>query len=283
MATTSMPSTVKSAALRPATPPRARFRWNWSIGLIVPVALVVAWQLAKSLGALPYENIPSPAQIGNAAVQLAVGGELGGNLGHTLVACLVGWAIGSAIGVVLGTALGLSRWAWTYSMASVDVLRAIPAIAFIPIVVIVFAQTLQMEIVITLWVSIWPVAVSTMSGVAGVSPAHDELAASLRMPWLRRVTKLALPTAAPKILIALRLSLSGAFALAIVAEIVGNPAGIGYALVNAQQQLRPDVMFAYILLTGALGLALNAVITLIFRLLAPGYHQLQTRGGTDGR
>lgn len=253
------------------------------IGLIVPVGIVVVWQLAKSLGALPYQNIPSPLDIVSAAVQLAVGGQLAGNFLHTLLACLAGWALGSALGVVLGTALGLSRWTWTYSMASVEVLRAIPAIAFIPVAVIVLAQTVQMEIAITTWVSIWPVAVSTMNGVAGVSPAHTELARSLRLSTAARIRKLALPTAAPKILVALRLSLSAAFALAIVAEIVGDPAGVGYALVNAQQQVRPDIMFAYILLIGAAGLILNTLITLAFRRLAPGFHLAQTAGGSVGR
>jgi NitT/TauT family transport system permease protein len=263
--------------------PGRRLGRSLLVGLIVPVALVLVWQLLKSLGALPYQNIPAPTDIGAAAVQLAADGQLGGNFLHTLLACLAGWALGSALGVVLGTALGMSRWTWTYSMASVEVLRAIPAIAFIPIAVIVLAQTLQMEIAITTWVSIWPVAVSTMNGVAGVSPAHSELARSLRMSRMERIRKLALPTAAPKILVALRLSLSGAFALAIVAEIVGDPAGVGYALVNAQQQVRPDIMFAYIVLIGAAGLVLNALITLAFRRLAPGFHLAQTSGGSDGR
>ncbi len=253
---------------------------GWAVGLIVPAAIVIAWQLAKSLGALPYQNVPSPLDIWNTGVHLAVTGDLQGNLFHTLVACLSGWAIGSAIGVALGVALGLSTLTWTYSMASVDVLRAIPAISFIPIAVIIFTQTLQMEIVIAGWVAIWPVVVSTMSGVQGVSAMHNDLAASLRMPWTAKVTKLALPTAAPKILVALRLGLAGAFALAIVAEIVGNPAGIGYALVNAQQQQQPSAMFAYILLTGAAGLVLNALITLVFRLLAPGQHLSQ--GASNG-
>lgn len=240
------------------------------IGLIVPVVIIAAWQLAKSLGALSYQNIPSPWQIAKAYGTLISDGELTSNLGHTLLACLGGWAIGSAIGVVLGVGLGISRVAWIYSMASVEVLRAIPAIAFIPIAVIIFTQTLRMEISIATWVAIWPVVVSTMNGVASVTPEHHDVARSLQLGWLERVTKLALPTAMPQLLVALRLSLSGALVLAIVAEIVGNPAGVGYALVSAQQSLRPDEMFAYVLLTGIVGLVLNGLLSLIYRSAAPG-------------
>lgn len=251
-------------------------------GLVVPVALVLAWQLAKSAGALPYANVPSPAQIWAAAATLTGTGQLPRDFGHTLAVCLAGWVAGSAAGVALGAALGLSRTVWSYSMASVDVLRSVPAIAFIPVAVIIFLQTTTMEIAVAAWVSVWPVAVSTMSGVAGVSAAHRDLAASLRLSWRARVAKLALPTALPMILVALRLALSGALVLAIVAEIVGNPRGVGYALVNAQQQAQPAEMFAYILLTGVAGLTLNALLSLGYRWLAPGFRLAETRGTRHG-
>jgi NitT/TauT family transport system permease protein len=258
--------------------------WRWSrlTGLIIPVALVAAWQLAKSAGALPYVNVPSPLQIADSAVSLTGTGQIPGDFGHTLAACLAGWAVGAAIGVIAGVALGLSRSVWAYSMASVDVLRAIPAIAFVPIAVIIFEQSLQMEIVIAAWVSIWPVAVAALSGVAGVSAEHRELAASLRMSRRARVTKLALPTALPKIAVSLRLALAGALVLAIVAEIVGNPHGVGYALVNAQQQAQPAEMFAYVLLTGAVGVVLNALLVLAYRRLAPGFHLADSRRTRNG-
>jgi ABC-type nitrate/sulfonate/bicarbonate transport system permease component len=255
---------------------------NWLVGLIIPVALIAAWQIAKSAGALPYTNVPSPLQIWDAAVTLARNGQLQGNFGHTIAVCLIGWAIGSAIGAAAGVALGLSHRVWSYSMASVDVLRSIPAISFIPIAVIIFLQTTTMEISIAAWVAIWPVAVSTMTGVAGVSAEHRELAASLRLNWRAQVAKLALPTALPKILVALRLALSGALVLAIVAEIVGNPHGVGYALVNAQQQSEPAEMFAYILLTGVVGLALNGLLTLAYRRLAPGFYLAESRRTGNG-
>jgi lipoprotein-releasing system permease protein len=81
---------------------------NWLVGLIVPVALIAAWQVAKSAGALPYTNVPSPLQIWDAAVTLARNGQLQGNFGHTIAVCLIGWAIGSAIGAAAGVALGLA-------------------------------------------------------------------------------------------------------------------------------------------------------------------------------
>ncbi len=277
-----LPAGRGSDGRRPAGPwtSAGRRALRRAFGLVVPVVLVAGWQAAKSLGALPYQNLPAPSAVWSAAVSLTASGELGGNAVHTLLACLGGWALGSAAGLVIGLGLGLSRRAFTYGMASVEVLRAVPAIAFVPLAVIVFAQTLRMEIVIAAWVAVWPVAVSAIDGVRSVSPAHAELARSLRLTPVRRTVKFALPTAMPKLVVALRLSLSAALVLAIVAEIVGDPDGIGYALVQQQQALRPDAMFAYIALTGLLGLALNHVLTRVLRLVAPGTRP-HSAGGRD--
>ena len=115
------------ATSRPVARRQGRPGWRprWPIGLIIPVVLVAAWQLAKSAGALPYANLPSPLQIWDSAVSLTGNGQIPGDFGHTLAACLLGWVIGSAIGTAVGVALGLSRLVWSYSMASVEVLRSI--------------------------------------------------------------------------------------------------------------------------------------------------------------
>lgn len=270
------------AGVRPGTGSgraSSRFGPRRLSGLAIPVLVLLVWQVVKSAGLLSYDNLPAPSAIWSALVELTASGELGANTVHTLVACLGGWALGSAAGLLLGLLLGLSGQAWVYGMASVEVLRGVPAIAFVPIAVILLAQTVQMEIVIAAWVAIWPVAISTIDGVRGVSPMHLELARSLRLSRRDQIIKFALPTAMPKIAIALRLSLSSALVLAIVAEIVGNPDGIGYALVQEQQSLRPDAMFGYILLTGALGLVLNVLLTWTLRLV-PGTRHAGS-GGDD--
>lgn len=256
--------------------------WRRGLGLAVPVVLIALWQLVKSAGLLPYDNVPAPSQIWSAVVGLVGSGELANNTGHTLVACLGGWALGSVAGLLLGLLLGLSHQAWVYGMASVEVLRALPAISFVPIAVILLAQTVQMEIVIAAWVAIWPVAISTIDGVRGVNPVHQDLARSLRFTRTQRILKFSLPTAMPKIVVALRLSLSAALVLAIVAEIVGDPNGIGYALVQEQQALQPAAMFAYILFTGVLGLVLNYVLTWTLGRLVPGARGLAREAADAG-
>lgn len=239
-------------------------------GLLVPITVVLIWQLLKSSGAISYADLPAPSTIWSATFRLISSGALQSNVAHTLEATLGGWVLGCSAGLVLGVGLGLSDKAWEWSMASVDVMRSLPAITFVPIAVIILAQTIRMEIVIAAWVSIWPVVVSTIEGVRDVSPTHRDLALTLRLSRGQRIMKFSLPTAAPNIGIALRLSMAAALTLAIVAEIVGTPHGVGYALVEAQQSIHPAEMFSYILVIGLVGVLLNSLLSVLLSLVPGG-------------
>ena len=239
-------------------------------GLLFILALTIVWEVAIRAGLITYEYLPSPSATARAGVDLVFHGSWASEVGHTVLSALAGWGIGSIAGILIGIWLGLASLAWRSTMASVEVLRALPAIAFVPAVVLLLGFSLQAEIVITTYVSIWPVLINTIAGVREVSSSHREVADMLRMPALERVRKILLPSAAPLIIVGLRLSLALSLALAIVAEMVGNPQGVGYALVLQQQALQPAAMFFYIISIGLVGLALNTVFLLITRVISPG-------------
>src|SRR4051794_7497872 len=103
------------------------------LGIATMVALLGAWGLAVQSRLLHVPDLPAPSAIASDAVDLLTSGELLGNTLHTLNATLIGWATASVVGVALGVVLGLSRTAWRYSMASVEVMRAIPPITLVPV------------------------------------------------------------------------------------------------------------------------------------------------------
>jgi ABC-type nitrate/sulfonate/bicarbonate transport system permease component len=187
-----------------------------------------------------------------------------------MAATMIGWVLGSGIGLAAGLALGLSRALWRSTMATFEVLRALPAIAFVPAAVLLFGFSMKMEIIVVAYVAIWPPLINTIDGVRSVSPLHVEVGRMLRLSPIERIRKIALPTAASSIIVGLRLSLALSLALAVVAEMIGNPAGVGYALVMQQQALEPRNVFAYIVVIGALGIGLNACFMALARLLFPG-------------
>jgi len=92
----------------------------------------------------------------------------------------------------------------------------------------------------------------------------------MRLSKASRIWKLQLPSATSHIVVGMRLGLAISLVLTLVAEMVGNPAGLGFALVQAAQALQPAQMFAYIVAIGVSGIILNAGLIRVARLLFSG-------------
>lgn len=233
---------------------------RFPVGWIAPVALVGLWELLVGTGLVSFKNLPSVVDVARALGSLAGSGELASNTGHTVVVAVISWAIASAVGILLGLLIGLSTPVWKGCMASVDILRALPIIALVPVGVIIFGLTERVELIIAAYAAVWPVVLNTIEGVRQTRQELLDVGRMLEMSKLRQVWKLILPSALPLILVGLRLGLGLSLILAVVTEIVGTPHGVGFALVQEEQALQPAKMFAYIVIIGAVGYILNALL-----------------------
>jgi ABC-type nitrate/sulfonate/bicarbonate transport system permease component len=257
----------------PATPRRSYRRFlagfNYK-GLLFVVFVIAAWQVLKVTGVISSEYIPSPQNVYNAAADLIREGGFFGPLLHTAGSTVLGWAIASVIGVGLGIAMANMRWLWVYSMASVDVLRSIPAITFVPVVVLIFGFSVKAELILIVYVSIWPIMLSTLHGLLAVSQAHRDVARMMRLPRADVIRKIVLPSATPEIVVGLRLGMALSLTLAVVSELLGNPQGLGYALSQQENNLNPARMFVFVILIGLLGFVFNAILVRVARVALPG-------------
>ena len=238
-------------------------------GFLAMGVLVGLWEFVVRGGALDFQFLPAPSAIAGGVRALLSSGELAANVAHTVRVTLIGWLLASALGIGLGLLLGLSETAWRWSMASIEVMRAIPPVSLVPVALLVFGFSIRMELMIILFVSAWPVLVNTIDGVRGVRAELLDVARMLRMSTVTRITKMVLPAAMPSIVVGLRLALSLSLVLAVVAEMIGNPNGLGDALVSAQQALQPEEMFAYVFAIGLLGVGLNAALGSVSARLVP--------------
>jgi ABC-type nitrate/sulfonate/bicarbonate transport system permease component len=136
-----------------------------------------------------------------------------------------------------------------------------------------------MELTIIVYAAAWTVLVNTIDGVRSVPAELLDVARILRMSKRTTLRKVILPSAVASIVVGLRLALSLSLVLAVVAEMLGNPRGLGNALVRAQQALQPEQMFAYVVSIGVLGITLNAALRSATARLFPGL----AAGPGDGR
>jgi ABC-type nitrate/sulfonate/bicarbonate transport system permease component len=230
------------------------------------IAVVAAWELAARLELAPPALLPPFSDV---VVQLA--GELGRSelwtaLGQTVSGALQGLAAAALVAIPLGLLAG----SWDFLERSCRILidfgRSFPAIALIPVFLLLFGTTVTTKTIIVFIACVFPLFIQTLYGARRIEPSIVETARSYRIPRMLQLLRVALPSATPSIMTGLRLAATTAVLVAVGAEVIGGVPGIGRQLSVAQQDGATALAFAYILLAGVLGF-----------LLARGSEALESR------
>jgi sulfonate transport system permease protein len=239
-------------------------------GFVVPIAALAGWQTLESMGLLDYEYLPSPHELLTALVDLVRSGELVDDIAHTLGVVLAAAAIGMAFGAALGLAIGQIPAVRRYTMASVDFLRTIPAVALVPIAVLSFGPVRTAEVALATYAALWPIVLHTAGGVAAVHPRQYDVARMLGLGPVAIVRKIVIPAAVPAWLVGARMAVIIALLVAIVAEMMMSSRGLGGGLTESLHALAPARMWAYAAVCGILGLILNSGLRRAVCIVLPG-------------
>jgi NitT/TauT family transport system permease protein len=191
-------------------------------------------------------------------------------------AMLAGLILGALGGLAAGVTLGLSGVLRRAAFLTVEMLRPIPSIALLPLALLIFGFGYRMEIAVIAFATFWPALILTQSAVAQIEPRLIEVAHLLGLTRLQTVWKMVLPAAAPRLMTALRLAAGLALVVAVTAEIVSNPQGLGYDLKIAQETLRPDRMLAVLFWVGLIGWGKNAALLRLERWLFAHRGEVET-------
>jgi sulfonate transport system permease protein len=241
---------------------------------LVPLLLLVAWELASRSGSLSSRVLPAPDAVASAFWQLARSGELWHHVAVSSGRAMAGLAIGGGLGLVLGLATGSFRLAETLLDTSFQMLRNIPALALIPLVILWFGIDESAKLFLVAVGVFFPLYLNTFHGIRNVDKGLIEMARSYGLSGWSLYREVILPGALPSILVGLRFSLGLMWVLLIVAETISAQAGIGYMTMNAREFLQTDVVLVGILLYALLGKLADEVARGLERLCLrwhPGY------------
>jgi len=220
---------------------------------LVPVGLIVAWQIASSLGWLSTRVLPAPIDVVKAAWTLTVSGELWTHVKVSAGRALLGLAIGGGLGLVLGLLTGSVKFFETLLDSTIQMVRNIPALALIPLVILWFGIDETAKLFLIAVSVFFPIYLNTFHGIRNVDPQLIEMGRTYGLTRWQLYKEVILPGALSSILVGLRFSLGLMWVILIVAETISAQAGIGYLTMNAREFLQTDIVLVGILLYALLG------------------------------
>ncbi|WP_296800988.1 aliphatic sulfonate ABC transporter permease SsuC, partial [Variovorax sp.] len=220
---------------------------------LVPVGLIVVWQIASSLGWLSTRVLPAPVDVVKAAWNLTVSGELWTHVKVSAGRALAGLAIGGGAGLALGLLTGSVKFFETLLDSTIQMVRNIPALALIPLVILWFGIDESAKLFLISVSVFFPIYLNTFHGIRNVDPQLIEMGRTYGLTRWQLYREVILPGALSSILVGLRFSLGLMWVILIVAETISAQAGIGYLTMNAREFLQTDVVLVGILLYALLG------------------------------
>ncbi|MEE6262356.1 ABC transporter permease [Plantactinospora sonchi] len=232
---------------------------------IGPLLLLVIWAVGSVTGLLDERTLSAPWTVVTTTGDLISNGRLQESLLVSTQRAGLGLAFGVLIGAVLALLSGLSRWGEAVIDGPVQIKRAIPSLALLPLLVLWFGIDEQMKVItITLGVFV-PVYIHTHNGLRSIDNRYVELAEALRLNHARFIRRVVLPGALPGFLLGLRFAVVGAWLSLVVVEQINSTSGIGYMMELARQYGQTDVIIVGLVLYGILGLLSDGAVRLAQR------------------
>jgi sulfonate transport system permease protein len=245
--------------------------------LLGPAVLLALWETLSATGTLDEGTLAAPATVVRTAWDLVADGTLPQNLVISLRRIVLGLAIGVVVGLVLAVASGLTALGEDLIDAPVQMVRAMPILALVPLDIIWFGIGEQAKIVLIAFAVVFPIYLNTHAAIRRLDPRFLELATTLRLTRRQVVRRVVLPGALPGFFTGLRFAAAIAWLVLVVSEQINANQGLGYLMNKAQEFDQTDVVVVGLLVYGALGLVSDALVRRGERAALAWQPQLEVR------
>ena len=238
-------------------------RWSRPmLGLALPVGLAVVWEIIVRLGFSDGRLVPPPSRIYQEFAELAQSGELLRHVIATLLRVTVGFGLGTVAGTLLGAIAGYSALVRRVIDPSLQGLRAVPSIAWIPLFILWLGIFETSKVALIAVGVFFPIYLGVMGAVLSVDRKIVEVGRAFRLSGAAMVRRILLPAVLPAYVVSIRAGLGLGWMFVIAAEFMGASEGLGYLLIDGQQLGKPAEIVAAILAFAVLGKITDAIVVL---------------------
>jgi sulfonate transport system permease protein len=234
-----------------------------ALGLLLPVALALFWELAVRMGLSNGRLVPPPSVIWTTFTDLASTGELQRHALATLWRVACGFVLGVMAGTIFGAITGYSALTHRIVDPTLQALRSIPSIALVPQFILWFGIFEASKIILIAVGVFFPVYLGVMGAVMSVDRKIVEVGRVFRLSGPAMVRRILLPAVMPAYVISLRAGLGLGWMFVVAAEFLGASTGLGFLLIDGQQLGKPAQIVAAIVAFAILGKATDWLIVLV--------------------
>ncbi len=273
---TTDPEAARAASTGPRADSRRRRVPVVGVGLVLPVVLLLAAELSVRAGWVPANLLPPPSEVVHTLGELAAR-DLLRHIGASTLRVATGFAAGVSLAILLGAAVGLNRWARAALDPTFQGLRAIPSLAWVPLLLLWLGIDEASKVTLIAIGAFFPVYMGVASGFRDVDRKLIEVGEMAGLSDAALVRRVLLPAALPAVLTGLRNGLSLAWMFMVAAELIAATKGLGYLLTDGRETGRADIVLATIALLAVLGKVTDTAMAALERRLLAWRDTLDTR------
>lgn len=252
---------------------------RWLGGALGVLVLAVLWEAAPRAGLININFFPPLSVVLEKLAALAATAEFWGFVASTARTWALGLAVATLSGVLVGLFIGLVPGARKYTHSIIEFLRPIPSVALIPGVILLFGSRYQSGVVLITYAAFWQVLLQMLYGLNDIDSVARETARSFRFSKFGFIRHVAWPTLLPFLFTGVRLAAAMALVLAVTAEMVIGSQGIGRGIVVAQASNATPEAYAYVLVAGLMGVAINLAARRLELRLLKWHPSVRNAGG----
>jgi sulfonate transport system permease protein len=237
-----------------ATPAGRWRRWlRPALGLLLPVGLALIWEAVVGAGWSNGRLVPPPSKVFATIMELARSGELGRHVLATLTRVGAGFGLGVVAGTLFGAISGYWGLARRLLDPTVQALRAIPSIAWVPLFILWLGIFETSKVALIAVGVFFPVYLGVMGAILSVDRKIVEVGRTFRLSGPAMIRRILLPAVLPAYVVSLRVGLGLGWMFVVAAEFMGASEGLGYLLIDGQQLGKPAQILAAIVIFAVLG------------------------------